>query len=157
MRTLTILLTSVVGLAMGGRDAFAQDVDGARAAVDQLFLGMRMGNATVARRVLAPDVRFAVLEDSSGSQSVAVESLDEFLRAVDVSGGAWNEQIYDVEVRVDDTVASVWAPYTFYLSGRISHCGINSIELLKDAEGWKITQITDTQRMEACPDPLGGL
>jgi len=151
------LLTSVATLAIGARDGMAQDADGARAAVDQLFLGMRMGNASVARRVLAPDVRFAVLDDSSGTPSVGVESLDQFLRAVDVSGGAWNEQIYDVEVRVDANVASVWAPYTFYLSGRISHCGVNSIELLKDAEGWKITQITDTQRMEVCPDPLGGL
>jgi len=155
MRTLGILLTSIVAVATGAPDLVAQDVDGARAAVDQLFLGMRMGNAAVARRVLAADVRFAVLDDSSGAESVAVETLDQFLRAVDVSAGAWNEQIYDVEVRVDDTIASVWAPYTFYLSGRISHCGVNSIELLRDAEGWKITQITDTQRMEACPDPLG--
>ena len=156
MRTLIVVLTSLVASAAGPQDAFAQDADGARAAVDQLFLGMRMGNATVARRVLAPDVRFAVLDDSSGAPSVAVESLDQFLRAVDVSGGAWNEQIYDVEVRVDGTVASVWAPYTFYLSGNISHCGVNSIELLRDAEGWKITQITDTQRTDVCPDPLGG-
>lgn len=156
MRTLTILVACGVASGAGPRGALAQDVDGARAAVDQLFLGVRMGNAAVVRRVLAPDVRFAALDDSSGSRSVTVETLDEFLRAVDVSGGAWNEQIYDVEVRVDDTIASVWAPYTFYLSGRISHCGVNSIELLRDPDGWKITQITDTQRMEACPDPLGG-
>lgn len=155
MRTLAILLALI---QIGGRagDLAAQDADGARAAVDQLFLGMRMGDADVARRVLAPGVRFASLEASGDSSAVAVETLDEFLRAVDVSGGAWNEQIYDVEVRVDDTVASVWAPYTFYLSGRISHCGVNSIELLRDSEGWKITQISDTQRMERCPDPLRG-
>jgi hypothetical protein len=156
MRTLTIVLPSLFAACLAAADVVAQGADEARGAVDQLFRGMRMGNAAIARRVLAPDVRFAVLHDSSGSQAVAVETLDQFLRAVDVSAGAWNEQIYDLEVRVDDTVASVWAPYTFYLSGRISHCGVNSIELLKDAEGWKITQITDTQRMEACPDPLGG-
>jgi hypothetical protein len=156
MRTRTILLAALVAVAMSAQEALAQGVDGARAAVDQLFLGMRMGNATIARRVLAPDVRFAVLDDSSGTPSVAVRTLDEFLRAVDVSGGAWNEQIYEVEVRVDDDVASVWAPYTFYLSGRISHCGVNSIELLREVDGWKITQITDTQRTDVCPDPLGG-
>jgi len=59
-------------------------------------------------------------------------------------------------VRVDDTVASVWAPYTFYVNGRLSHCGVNSIELLRGAEGWKITQISDTRRTDGCPDPLGG-
>jgi len=49
----------------------------------------------------------------------------------------------------------VWAPYTFYLNERISHCGVNSIELLQDASGWKITQISDTRRTVECPDPLG--
>jgi hypothetical protein len=61
-----------------------------------------------------------------------------------------------MEVHVDGSMASAWAPYTFYLSGEISHCGINSIELLKDAEGWKVTQISDTRRTENCPDPRGG-
>ena len=45
---------------------------------------------------------------------------------------------------------------TFYLDGAVRHCGINSIELLKSAEGWKITQLSDTRRRENCPDPHGG-
>jgi hypothetical protein len=40
--------------------------------------------------------------------------------------------------------------------GVISHCGVNSIELLRDAEGWKVTQLSDTRRRDGCPDPLGG-
>jgi hypothetical protein len=146
----------VVAIAlMGASQAAAQDVSGPRAAVDQLFLGMRMGNPMLLRQVFATDVRFAVLDDSGGSAQIATQSLDGFIRSVEVSAGAWNEQIYDVEVRVDDTVASVWAPYTFYVNGRISHCGVNSIELLRDALGWKITQISDTRRTDGCPDPLG--
>jgi hypothetical protein len=142
-------------LLLAASHAAAQDVSGPRAAVDQLFLGMRMGNATLLRQVFAPDVRFAVLDESGGSAQIAAQGLDGFIRSVEVSGGAWNEQIYDVEVRVDDRVASVWAPYTFYLNERVSHCGVNSIELLRDADGWKITQISDTRRTEGCPDPLG--
>ena len=59
-------------------------------------------------------------------------------------------------MRVDDALASVWVPYTFYVDGRISHCGANSIELLRRAEGWKIKQISDTRRTDGCPDPMGG-
>jgi hypothetical protein len=156
MRERVVLAMTIVLLAAHQGDARAQDVSGPRAAVDQLFLGIRMGNATQLHQVFAPDVRFAVLDASGGSAQIAAQSLDGFIRAVGVSQGAWNEQIYEVEVRVDDTVASVWAPYTFYVDGRISHCGVNSIELLKDADGWKITQISDTRRTAGCPDPLGG-
>ncbi len=53
-------------------------------------------------------------------------------------------------------MASAWVPYTFYLDGAGRYCRINSIELLRDAEGWRITQLSDTRRTENCPDPLGG-
>jgi hypothetical protein len=154
MRKLRILATALLATAVSTAHAGAQDATAVRAAVDQLFLGMRMGNEAMLRRVLAPDVRFAVLDDSA---RVASESLDGFIRAVAASAGSWNEQIYDVEVRVDEVMASVWAPYTFYVAGRLSHCGVNSLELLRDTEGWKITQISDTRRTVACPDPLAVL
>ena len=55
---------------------------------------------------------------------------------------------------MDGGIAHVWAPYTFYLDRQVRHCGVNTIALLKDAEGWKVTQIADTRRRENCPDPL---
>jgi len=147
---MTVALTTTFTTAL-----FAQDAMGPRGAVDQLFLGMRMANESILRSVLAPEVRFAVLDGVGGSAQIESQSLDGFISSVAVSRGTWNEQIYDVEVRVDDAMASVWAPYTFYLDERISHCGVNSIELLQDATGWKITQISDTRRTVECPDPLG--
>ena len=52
-------------------------------------------------------------------------------------------------------MASAWVPYSFYFDGRISHCGANTVELLKTAAGWRITQLSDSRRREGCPDPLG--
>ncbi|MGH7636563.1 MAG: hypothetical protein ACREOK_02840, partial [Gemmatimonadaceae bacterium] len=66
----------------------------------------------------------------------------------------WDEQIYDVQVRVDGNIAQVWAPYTFYLDKQVRHCGVNAIDLLRDGGGWKVTQIADTRRRDNCPDPL---
>jgi hypothetical protein len=146
------VLAVLVSLGATDMDVRQQAVDGPRAAVDQLFLGMRMANEAILREVLAPGARFAVLTPEG---QIEPQTLDGFVRAVAASAGAWNEQIYDVEVRIDDAMASIWAPYTFYLNGRISHCGVNSIELLEDTDGWKITQISDTRRSEGCPDPLG--
>ena len=43
----------------------------------------------------------------------------------------------------------------FYLDGVPDHCGVNSIELLRDQGGWKITQLSDTRRDGPhCPDLL---
>lgn len=133
-----------------------QDTAGALAAVERIFEGMRAGNADMVRAMFASDARFALIDVRDGPARVVVQGVDGWIRSIGTSGGRWDEQIYDVEVRVDGAMASVWAPYTFYLDGAVRHCGINSIELLRDEDGWKVTQLSDTRRVERCPDPLGG-
>lgn len=144
----------LLGVAFTAAEARAQDAAGARAAVDQMFEGMRTANPEMVRAVFAPDARFALIAE--GAATVSVQSVDGWIQAIGTSERRWDERVYDLDVRVDGNMASVWAPYTFYFDGAIRHCGINSIELLRDAEGWKVTQVSDTRRTEACPDPIGG-
>jgi hypothetical protein len=149
-------LLVALGMAVGAPPpASGQDTAGALAAVEQIFEGMRTADAEMVREVFASDARFAVLDMRDGPARIGAQSVDGWLTAVGSSEGRWNEQVYDLDVRVDGNMASVWAPYTFYLDGQISHCGINSIEMLRDADGWKVTQLSDTRRREGCPDPLG--
>ena len=134
--------------------ARAQDEASALTAVEQIFEGMRTANPEMVRAVFAADARFAVLNTREGPAKIGVQSVEGWIGSIGNSEGRWNEQVYDLEVRVDGDMASVWAPYTFYLDGAVRHCGINSIELLHDADGWKVTQLSDTRRTEECPDPL---
>jgi len=133
--------------------AVAQDSGGALAAVEQIFEGMRTANPEIVREAFAPDARFAAVGPQASG--VAVQSVEGWIEAIGGSDRRWNEKIYDLDVKVDGNMASIWAPYTFYLDGAVRHCGINSIELLHDGDGWKITQISDTRRTDDCPDPLG--
>jgi hypothetical protein len=50
----------------------------------------------------------------------------------------------------------VWAKYAFFLGDRFSHCGIDAFQLHQTADGWKIFQLTDTQRSEGCEMPPSG-
>lgn len=150
------MLVAALTLAGGAPTTMhAQDEAGALIAVERIFEGMRTANSEMVREVFAVDARFAVLSARDGPATVAIRSVDGWIDSIGDSEGRWNEQIYDVDVRVDGNMASIWAPYTFYLDGAVRHCGINSIELLHDAEGWKVTQLSDTRRPENCPDPLG--
>lgn len=146
---------TALALAIPAPGIAGQDEASVLAAVERMFEGMRTADSTMVRSALALEVRFAILDTRQGAAAIRTQSVDGWVSGIAASDGSWDEQIYDVEVRVDGTMASVWAPYTFYLDGAISHCGINSIELLRDAEGWKVTQISDTRRRDGCPDPLG--
>jgi hypothetical protein len=56
------------------------------------------------------------------------------------------ERITFGKVLVEESLASVWAPYSFYLNGEVSHTGTNSFQLVRTGDGWKIQYIIDTRR-----------
>lgn len=148
-----LLATTATGaVAQAGHAAEAE----VAATVERIFEGMRTANPEMVRALFASDARFAMLDDRAGPSAVRVQTVDGWIEAIGTSEGRWDERVYDVEVRVDGAMASAWVPYTFYFDGAVRHCGINSIELLRDAEGWKVTQLSDTRRTDDCPDPLGG-
>jgi hypothetical protein len=66
------------------------------------------------------------------------------------------ERMWSPQVRVYKGIATLWAPYDFWLNGAFSHCGIDSFELAKTSEGWKLTSgIYTVERTGCTPSPLG--
>lgn len=56
------------------------------------------------------------------------------------------ERIADPQVRVDEDLAVVWAPYTFLLNGKAHHCGTDVFDLVRIDGQWKIAAIADNSR-----------
>jgi hypothetical protein len=132
----------------------SDDENAVLATVNRLFNGMRMADSGIVRSTFAPGARFASVDVRSTPAAITYDAIDGWLSGVATSAKRWDEQVYDVQVRVDGNIAQVWAPYTFYLDKAVRHCGINSLELLRDGAGWKVTQLSDTRRREGCRDVL---
>ena len=115
---------------------------------------MRTADSAMVRSSFATGARFASVDARATPVAVRFDTIDGWLSGVANSARRWDEQVYDVQVKVDGNMAHVWAPYTFYLDKAIRHCGINSLELLNDGSSWKITQISDTRRQNGCRDVL---
>lgn len=124
-----------------------------REVVMRVFDGMHEADSAKVRSAFAEGARFALLSDRDSTSAIRYEPIDSWLAALARSGGRWDERVHDVDIRVDDTIASVWTPYTFLLDGQVRHCGVNSIELLRTPAGWKITQLSDTRRRDGCATP----
>ncbi|RZL07088.1 MAG: hypothetical protein EOO62_17665 [Hymenobacter sp.] len=150
---ITLLL---LALAASARSALAQksvpDTEAVKQTIAPFFDGMRRGDSTLVRRTLAPGTVFHSIGGKPG-QSVALEteSISGFLKAVGTPHPAvWDERVQFERVLIDANLASVWAPYEFYLSSKFSHCGYDSFQLVKLADGWKIAHLIDTRRKEKC-------
>ena len=60
------------------------------------------------------------------------------------------ERAWNPEVRVEGTLATVWAEYDFHFVSTFSHCGVDAVQLLRTGSGWKIVSIADTYQREGC-------
>lgn len=154
MKAHTAALLGVALLAATPARSQSPDEQAVLATVQKMFDGMRAADSGTVRSVFAPGARFASVDPRATPPAVRYDSVGGWIGAIATSARRWDEQIYDVQVRVDGNIAQVWAPYTFYLDKQVRHCGVNAIDLLRDGSGWKVTQLADTRKREGCRDPL---
>ena len=123
--------------------------DSVMAPIKALFDGMRTRDTTLMRSAFAPGALLA--QPPRPGQPLKFETVDGFIATVSgaPAGPAWDEKLYDPEIRVDGSLAAVWTFYTF-TAGDYSHCGVDAFHVLRTASGWKITTLADTRRRTGC-------
>jgi hypothetical protein len=150
-----IFLTAALMMAATAAPLAAQQTaaDSVKAVILRTFDGMRAGDSTMVRSSLSPaGVTLTSVMVRDGRTVSRSGSMDDFIRAVGTPHPeVWDERVSNFVVHVDGPLAHAWMNYTFYAGDRLSHCGVNSIQLVRGDEGWKITSITDTRRNEGCP------
>ena len=131
--------------------AQAPDTASVMAPIHRLFDGMRAADSAMVRSAFHPDARFVRVDTSGDTARVSVDGIERFVTAVGGATAVWDERLFDTEVRIDGSMASVWTGYTFHLGERFSHCGVDSVELVRAQAGWLIIHLADTRRTEGCP------
>jgi hypothetical protein len=146
----------IVVLLFASTRLFAQQTatDSVKQTINTLFDAMRKGDSTLLKSTFAKNMILQSISNSKdGKAIISTENIDDFAKAI----GTPHNQIYDERivfdaVKVDGSLASVWAPYKFYLGDKFSHCGVDVFQLMKTADGWKVIYIVDTRRTGNCPD-----
>ncbi|WP_353146644.1 nuclear transport factor 2 family protein [Chryseobacterium sp.] len=116
--------------------------------VRNLFLGMKNADPELVKSVFTEN---AVLQTITKDGSVKGDSIQDFITSVSqFSKGDLDERITIEAIHTDGNLASVFTPYSFYLKGKLSHCGANSFQLVKQNNEWKIQYLIDTRRKDNC-------
>lgn len=154
MSSRRLLLPVLLLLALPARAQHPEDE--VRLVIDQLFDGMRAGDSTLVRQVFDPGAQtFTTGFRNDGTPAVQMGDINRFIQAVGTPHDAvWDERIWDVEIRVDDNLASAWIKYAFFLGDQFSHCGVDAFIFVRRPEGWKVVHLSDTRRRgDACTLP----
>lgn len=126
-----------------------QEEKSVRAVIDKLFTAMQSGDSAKAATLFHPSARLqSTFTDRSGKTVLRSDEVRGFLDQIGgkPAGTTYEEKLLSAEVRIDENMATVWAPYEFYLNGQLSHCGVNAFQLIRLENSWSIIQITDTRR-----------
>ncbi|HUG00288.1 MAG TPA: nuclear transport factor 2 family protein [Longimicrobiales bacterium] len=119
--------------------------------VDMLFDGMRARDTAMIRAAFTENGGLTgPAQGQDGSWSVRSTPVDEFVATIARLDRVIDEPLFDVEVRVDGPLATVWAEYDVYVDGDFSHCGVDAFQLADLGDGWRIMTIADTRRREGC-------
>ncbi len=126
--------------------------DSVKQVVSTLFSAMKKADSTLLKSCFADNMLLQTITHSKeGNTVVNTESVAKFASSIgQLSAGDADEQIVFATVKIDGPLAMVWTPYKFYFKGKFSHCGVNSFQLVRYKDIWKIQYIIDTRRRSGC-------
>jgi hypothetical protein len=166
MRTL-IAATALAGLLGGGARAQAQDAgcplpsdpSGIPAALDAAISGPADKDRACMKALLMPEVRMMFASVAAdGTPARRLETLDEWIARTRTRGHAVVEE-KQLKVRIEryGDIAQLWSSYALSSDGRPVARGVNSIEAVRDAGGWRVTSITVQAESANAPLPTAYL
>ncbi|MEP6647577.1 MAG: nuclear transport factor 2 family protein [Saprospiraceae bacterium] len=131
--------------------AWSQETE-IRAVVDKMLHSMLQKDTATLKKCFIPGVQLMTYaHDYKGNYFAKYQTVYDFLnQVVLISDMEIEEVLTGWQCYIDEGMASVWAPYEYFNDGKFSHCGVNSMQLMKVRGEWKITQISDTRRKNEC-------
>ncbi|HTV01641.1 MAG TPA: hypothetical protein VMF13_13930 [Luteitalea sp.] len=147
-----VLLASPVGARATTPGDDERDVV---AAVQRIFDAMATCDAATIRSLTMPEGRLYRTTPGATTPPRST-TLEDFSGQFATCARRMLERMWQPQVRIHKDIATLWAPYDFWLDGAFSHCGIDSFELVRTPSGWKLTGGIYTVEREGCaPSPLG--
>ena len=154
MNNLLYILTVIflVNCSAIAQNSSQSEQEKINAVINQIFDGMRTKDTSMVSAQFTSNATLkSVGFDDENQPFVKDASIQKWLDAIiQPRPEIFDERIYQVQILVDDYLATAWTPYEFYLSDQFSHCGVNMFQLIKRHDEWKVFAIIDTRRKENC-------
>ncbi|MBO9201660.1 MULTISPECIES: nuclear transport factor 2 family protein [Niastella] len=148
MKRFAILFT--VALAITATTQAQTTEDSVKTTINRLFEGMKNADTVLLKSAFADDPILQTVATNKKKQVyIKSDKFKDFVKFIgDQKVGEADERIEFESIRIDGALAMVWAPYQFYYKGKFHHCGVNSFQLVKLDNNWKIQYLIDTRRKD---------
>ena len=151
-----ILFPAAAAAQPGREPAVPPPAQGAEAAavlapIAGLFAAFEAGDAAAMLRHVHPAGRVTASgARGDGASNVRQQSWAEFAGRVRPDR-AFTERISDPVIDIDDDIAMVWAPFVVRVGGKVTNCGVDHFDLVRENGTWKVMNLTFSSRTTGCP------
>lgn len=114
-----------------------------------LLSAFNTGNPVEVLRWVYPDGRVTGTGTLPSRSGVRSESWAQFTQRL--GNSSFHETISDPAVEVDGDAAMVWAPFVVRIGGKVSNCGFDHFDLVRENGTWKTMNLTFSSRITRCP------
>lgn len=121
--------------------------------IETFFDGFHNQDSTVIKKTVSHAVILqTIAKDKEGKEYVRKDKFPDFLKSIVgiPKTTKFEEKIKSYHIQIDGAMAHAWTPYEFWINGEFHHCGVNSFQLFRDRDHWKIIYLIDTRRKEGC-------
>lgn len=162
LRTLlsaTILAGALAGNAMAQAPdagcALPSEPESIPAALDAAITGPSDKDRACMRALLIPEARLMFVSlGTDGAPGYRLETLDDWVARVRARGHIIvEEKQLKVHIERYGNIAHLWSSYALNSGGKQVARGINSIQAVKEASGWRVTSILVQAETAATPLP----
>src|SRR5579859_1622139 len=159
----TYLATILAGVLAGSAMAQAPDSgcalpsepEGIPAAVDAAITGPADKDRACMKALFIPEARLMVVSvAANGAPTYKVETVDEWIARVKTRGHVvLEEKQLKFHIERYGNIAHLWSSYTLQSDGKQVARGINSIQAIREAGGWRVAGILVQAESAAAPLP----
>jgi hypothetical protein len=120
------------------------------ATVNALLASFNAGDSAAMLRLVYPEGRVTATGNRASGSSVRKQSWAEFAQRIKPDS-TFQETISDPAIEVDGDAAMVWATFVVRVGGKVSNCGYDHFDLVRENGAWKVMNLTFSSRTAGCP------
>ncbi len=139
--------------SFSGMNAQGTEEQKVKKTINAFFEGFHGKDSVAVRKTVTDAIQLQTIgKNKEGKESIISVPFDNFLQAIVKIPDSvqFQELLLSFNIQVDGSMAHAWTPYEFWRNDCFSHCGVNSFQLFKEGDEWKIVSIMDTRRKEDC-------
>ncbi len=151
MKILLSVLLFFIGFICNAQETI--DEVSVQTTIEDFFTAFHKQDTTALRTLAHPTIQMQSISIKEDAEpKLIIEEYGNFLKAIYAipKTTEFQEKIHSYKIQVDGPMANVSTPYSFFVNGELSHCGVNTFQLFKEKGRWKIVYIIDTRTKKGC-------